>query len=140
MLRRRPLLHRVPRVGSPASSLLPRRSDFSSPGSLSFSPRSPFPADSTGRRRDLPGSWATLVHVPRASDPGEGGVTWTPGTSPLRCGPAAVAFHESGRVGPHHHDSFGAYPRDPRTRAPTLRSRPHGRPRKTRSPAAVLSL
>ena len=42
MLRRRSLLRRVPRVGSPASSLLLRRSDFSCPGSLGSPPRSPF--------------------------------------------------------------------------------------------------
>ena len=42
MLRRRSLLRRVPRVGSPASSLLLRRSDFSRPGSLGSPPRSPF--------------------------------------------------------------------------------------------------
>jgi hypothetical protein len=78
-----------------------RRSDFSCPGSLSFSPRFPVPASRAGGIEISPGSWAIPVHVSRAAGPGEGGLTRTPGAVLLRFGPAAVAFHQPRGVGPH---------------------------------------
>ncbi len=71
--RRRPLLGRVPRVGSPASSLLLRRSDSSPPippRFVAFARR--YRRNSAARRRrGLPGSWRTLAVHALLSDPGE---------------------------------------------------------------------
>src|ERR1700734_4127209 len=57
VIRRRPLLHGVPRVGSPASSLLLRRSDFPAPLLRSLALRSAVPqhiaAEASGSLRFL---------------------------------------------------------------------------------------
>jgi hypothetical protein len=139
MLRRRSLLRRVPWAGSPTSSLVLRRSDFSCPGLLSSSLRFPVPADRAGDTRspkflDDPCARATSL-----TDPGAA-LGQDSGAMPLRFDPDALAFHGPSRVGPHHDlisgltlvaQSPAVYASQPPSRC---------RPRKTRSPAAVLGL
>ena len=103
VIRRSPSLHGVPRVGSPASPVLPERCDFpptfpphfvsfaqryrggAPPFALTggrapsacepgpFAGRWPFRHVARGVERDLPGSWSVLPCMPRS---------WTPGGSP----------------------------------------------------------
>ena len=136
MLRRRSLLGRVPRDGSPTSQLLLRRSDFSCPELLGSPPRVPFrPAR---RPRDLPGSCATLANVPRARDPGEGA---RPGL-PERCSCVSVAsllpstMPAMSALTTKHLSGLTLVARSPVVYASQPPSR--CRPRKTHSPAAVL--
>ena len=129
MSRRRPLLGGVPRVGSPASSLVLRRSDFSSPRSRSFPSRGRSGA-LLRRRRDLPGSWATLAHVPRFSDPG-GPARGGPGHDALRFRDTGVAFRSDDGVG-HHDCSFRGSISRPMRPLSTLRTAVADGPRKTR--------
>ena len=115
MLRRRPLLRRVPREGSPTSSLVLRCSDFSHPGSLSSPPHYPFrpiTPEVTRSPRFLGNPYAHAT----SQGPRRGQRTRTPGDMPLRFGHVVFAFHHPGSVGPHHMGYFGAYPRGLRTR------------------------
>jgi hypothetical protein len=70
MSRYRSLLGGVPRVGSPASSLVSRHSDFSGSRRRSLL-ASPCRSGSRRGPRDLPSSWVTLVHVRRTKTPVE---------------------------------------------------------------------
>jgi len=139
MLRRRPLLHRVPWAGSPTSSLVLRRSDFSCPGWLSSSLRFPVPADLAGDTRS-PRFLGDPCARATSRGPRCGVGSGLPGLSPLRFELDAVAFHGPSRVSRHHDllsgltlvaHSPAVYASQPPSRC---------RPRKTRSPAAVLSL
>ena len=70
VIRRRSLLGGVPRVGSPASSLVLRRSDFpAAPASLACALLGGSAARCRGERRDLPGSWGTLHGMPCSMTP-----------------------------------------------------------------------
>jgi len=105
----RPLLRRVPRVGSPTSSLVLRHSDFSRPRrcSLSSHRRSQFLAG--GRQNSqVPGQ-------PLPPCPGR-----KPPVEPARRGPridsavrAGLAFRAQNRVGLHNVDDFGAQSHGP---------------------------
>jgi len=137
MLRRRPLFCRVRWVGSPTSSLVSRRSRSPDGSACRFA--SPF-RPTTPETRDLPSSWVTLVRVPRASRTPVRRRLRTPGELPLRFELDAVAFHAPSRVGRDHDlisgltlvaHSPAVYASQPPSRC---------RPRKTRSPAALLSL
>jgi hypothetical protein len=139
MLRRRPLLRRVPWRGSPTSTLVLRRSDFSRPGWLGLPLRFPVPADCAGDTRSprfLGDPYARATSRGPRCGIGSG----LPGLSPLRFELDTVAFHGPSRVGLHHDlisgltlvaHSPAVYASQPPSRC---------RPRKTRSPAAVLSL
>jgi hypothetical protein len=80
-----------------------------------------------------------LGTCPRPKDPGRA-ARQDPGATPLRFDGAAVAFHHPGGVGHDHVGSFGAYPRGPCPRCLRFAGVLTIRPRKTRFPAAVLSL
>jgi hypothetical protein len=62
MIRRRPLLRGVPRVGSPTSQLVLRRSDFRRPRSLAIA-RCAVAGQRLRQTTDLPSSWTTLANV-----------------------------------------------------------------------------
>ena len=120
-----------------------RRSDFSCPESLGSSLRFPFrptapeatrsPTGSPAhdrrpratRQRAL-GSWTTLVHVPRAKDPGAAADQDSRGHAPAlrshRCCLPPVTVG----VGPHHDQVFRGLPPWPVHPLSTLRSRPRG--------------
>ena len=70
MLQRRSLLRRVPWVGSPTSSLVLRRSDFSCPGWLSSPLRFPVPADHAGDTRSPKFLDDPCAHATSPTDPG----------------------------------------------------------------------
>jgi hypothetical protein len=139
MLRRRPLLRRVPWRGSPTSTLVLRRSDFSRPGWLGLPLRFPVPADCAGDTRSPRFLGDPCARV-TSRGPQCGVGSGLPGLSPLRFELDTVAFHGPSRVGLHHDlisgltlvaHSPAVYASQPPSRC---------RPRKTRSPAAVLSL
>ena len=135
MIRCRPLLGRVPRVGSPASTLLPRHSDFPAPPLRSLSLRSavPRPCDeeASGSLRFL---GSPPVHALLSSDPGE---TVVPGHSgvALLIGTAVLPSTITNASAPTTTRFRGSFARPARSLS-TLRS--HGypctslRPRKTR--------
>jgi hypothetical protein len=115
MLRRRPLLRRVPWEGSPTSSLVLRRSDFSRPGWLSSSPRFPVPADCAGDTRSPkflgdPCACATSPTDPGAAL-GQDSRGRAPALRPKRC-----CLPRAWPCWPSPRPAFGAYPRGPFTR------------------------
>jgi hypothetical protein len=124
MLRRRPLLHRVPRVGSPASTLVLRRSDFSHPGSLSSPPHYPFrpiTPEVTRSPRFLGNPYAHAT----SQGPRRGQRTRTPGTCPAiwsRCYSLPLPW----KCRPPSQGRFRGLPPWPTHPLFTLRSRPHG--------------
>jgi hypothetical protein len=64
MTQRRPLLGGVPWVGSPASTLLLGAPTSRRPRFARLRSAQRFRGSSPRRRRDLPGSWGTLVYMP----------------------------------------------------------------------------
>jgi len=124
MLRRRSLLHRVPRDGSPASLLLLRRSDFSHPESLSSPPHFPFrpkAPEVTRSPRFLGNPYAHAT----SQGPRRGQRTRTPGTCPAiwsRC----FRLPPPWKCRPPSHGLFRGLPPWPTHPLFTLRSRPHG--------------
>src|SRR5580704_2769917 len=135
MPRCRPLLGGVPRVGSPASALVLRHSDFQLPR--------------LARSRLLGGSgctgesWISQVprrpspYVPRLSDPGGTVEAGLRDHVPTLCS-AAVAFHACRRVDFHHFFSFGIQYRGPHARCLRFAARVTPAPRKTRYWLAAL--
>ncbi len=116
-----------------------RRSDFSRPESLSSAPRFPFrpTAPEAARSPKVPGRPLCACH-----EPGTPSVQRFLGLrgEPLRCVRAAVAFHQAGGLGTDDLGLFRGVPRGLRTRCLRFAAALAGRPRKTRSPAAVLGL
>ena len=125
MSRCRPLLGRVPRVGSPTSQLLLRHSDSSCPGGallVALRHRS----SSCWRPRGLPGSCATLVCARRSQTPVEAGRSGPrargPAFRPARC----CLPRRSSRRPPLGCGSRGSMS-PPAHPLSMLRSRPRGR-------------
>lgn len=117
------------RTSSPTSSLLPRRSDSSSPR-----PRSLCSRDRSRRRRGrrgLPGSWPTLHVRAVVHDPGEAEVAEVPSQAGSASWLSGVAFRAAHGVGLHHTCLSGLTPR-PTHPLSTLHERAHARPCKTR--------
>jgi len=108
MTRCRPLLGGVPRVGSPASSLLLRHSDSPRPRSarLRFARRFHLPVEATGPPRFL---GDPRVHAP-LSDPGGTAASGHSGRA-LPSGRCDGAFRCSNGVGSHELTDFGAVSR-----------------------------
>ena len=115
MLRRRSLLRRVPRAGSPTSSLVLRRSDFSCPGSLGSPLRFPVPANHAGDTRSPRFLGDPCARATSPTDPGaalsQDSRGCAPAFRPRRC-----CLPRSQPRRPARRPNFGAYPRGPITR------------------------
>jgi hypothetical protein len=143
MFRCRPLLGRVPRAGSPTSSLVLRHSDFSRSRRRSACRSAPPFRLSPGTARprqllDNPSYACAGLKTPVVEHAGQ-----DPGLAALRFGLLSVAFRVVQHVGHHLAAAIGARCRRPRTRCLRFAARLPVRlqtPRKTRFRLAVLHL
>ena len=117
------MLGGVPRVGSPASSLLLRHSDSSTPR-LRFAFARLGRSARCRRRRGLPGSWATLVHMPCSLRPRWSHRIQDPGLRPA-FRRDDVAFRHPNDVGLHDPEFFRGSITRPAHPLSTLRNAAH---------------
>jgi hypothetical protein len=125
MLRCRPLLGRVPRAGSPASSLLLRHSDFSPSrirSALRLAPPFRFPGDD--EISQVPGRPFDARLGPETP---VGAAHLDPGALPLRCGETLVLAASLAASSPYNIALFRGLPPWLVSLLSTLRSRPRGR-------------
>lgn len=134
----RPLLHRVPRVGSPASSLLRRHSDFPLPHlahASRFARRFRLSTEDAGSPKFLGDH---LPPVPRSSIPAEPTRAGLRGFAPTSCS-LGVVFRAFRLVDLRDFPNFGTRFRGPRARCLRFVSVVTFRSRKTRFRLTALS-
>jgi hypothetical protein len=125
MLRRRSLLGRVPRDGSPTSWLLLRRSDFSCPGSLGSPPHFPFRPTAPEATRS-PRFLCNPCERAPSQGPRRGRATRTPGADAPAFRSRRCCLPRCRTCRPSPQSIFRGLPPWPAHPLSTLRSRPRG--------------